>query len=82
MRKIVREYTTTTYKVLEYKGGQVEDAGEIVLEGEENLEKARKKITSTPEYKGRNVFIGEAVSETARYSMSAEQFIKKAEKEV
>lgn len=82
MRKIVREYTTTTYKVLEYKEGQVQDAGELILEGEENLERARKKIAADPKYKGRNVFIGETASETAKYSMAAEEFIKVAEKEV
>ena len=82
MREIVREYTTTTYKVLEYKGGQAVDAGDIILGGEENLEKARKKIASTPEYKGRNVFIGETATETSKYRMSAVDFIKLAKKEV
>lgn len=80
MRAVKREYTTTTYTILESAEGKVSEVGKITLEGEENFAAARKKALK--EYPERNVFIGDVHTETAVYTMDAAEFIKLAKKEV
>lgn len=79
MRTIKREYTTTTYTVLESVDGRVQEVGKVVLEGGEDLLKARKKIMK--QYPDKNTFIGDSVTETAVYKMDALRFLELAEKE-
>lgn len=80
MRKIKREYHVTHYKVLKYENGKLEEAGVIHLEGEPDMDKARKKAIEV--YPGMNVLIGETETETAVYSMDVQKFLELADKEV
>lgn len=79
MREIKREYTTTTYSVLEYKDGKAEEIGTLVLEGNVDMAKARK--VAMKQFSELNICLGETNTETAVYSMSAADFIQKAHKE-
>lgn len=79
MREIKREYTTTTYTVLEFKDGDMVEIGSVVLEGNEDMQKARK--VAMKQFPECNICLGEATTETAVYSMSAQEFIKQAHKE-
>lgn len=80
MREIKREYTITTYTVLEFKDGKMEEIGSVILEGEKDVIKARK--AAMKQYPNKNICLGEWKIETAVYSMSAQDFIKQAHKEI
>lgn len=78
MREIKREYTTTTYTVLEFVNGKAEEIGEVVLEGNADMMKARK--VAMKQFPDKNVCLGDIKTETAIYSMTAQDFIKTANK--
>lgn len=80
MRKIKREYHVTHYTVLKYEDGKLNEAGVIHLEGDPDMDKARKKAIEV--YPGMNVLIGETNTETAIYSMDVQKFLELADKEV
>lgn len=80
MREIKREYTTTTYAIMEANSNQLVEVGTLVLEGNCDMAKARKKAFK--EFPDRNICIGETNTETAVYTMPAEDFIKTATKTV
>lgn len=80
MREIKREYTTTTYSVLEYKNGTMSEIGSVLLEGNPDMQKARK--IAMKQFAGINICLGETKTESAIYSMSAQEFIEKAKKEI
>lgn len=78
MREIKREYTLTSYQILESNQGQVSELGNIILEGTENMQKARSKAQK--QYPENNIFIGTVNTETAVYKMDIETFLKYAKK--
>lgn len=79
MRKVTRVYTFTTYNVMCYKGSAVEKIGEVTIEGEPDIKKAKQKcIKNFPDF---NCFLGNHEIRKSKYSMDINKFIELAEKE-
>lgn len=79
MRQIVRKYRLTKYQVLCMEKGEVSELGHVVLEGEENFEKARREAMK--KFTGKNLFLGECNTEEAVYRLPVEKFLEIAVKD-
>ena len=77
MRKVVREYTTTTYTILECVDGKINEIDRLTVEG---VDPTRARRMAMRKYPDRNVFLGDEKTVSAVYSMDASKFIELAEK--
>lgn len=79
MRQIVRKLVTTDYQILGFFDGKTEEMGHITLEGESNMDKARKAMIK--EFPKQNCFIGETVTKEETYRLDADKFLELAVKD-
>lgn len=79
MRKIVRKVFITTVDVLRSENGNVDKAGELVIEGAYDIKKVKKEMNK--KFPNDNVFIGSYETKNKVYSMDVKTFMEHAVEE-